>query len=165
MNLKKILVLSLGLFVIGCSESINDEEIESNITGYVKYQKPIPNYYTTLEFQNDSVDIRFIPKHVNLENVKVRIDKTKSDINSIEILPSKFNRKSFTGRVKVRTDKEVALLISDDNGLPVLSVTGYNFRSGEDLTQNDKYAPGKEVTIEGEIQTLKFDWVGLTDCK
>ena len=125
MNLKNILAFSLCLLIIGCSESVNNEEVESSITGYVENQVRY-NDFTRLEINGQPIDIRFLSKHVNLENVKVRIDMTKSDIDSIEILPSKFNRKSFTGIVKARTDKEVALLISDDNGLSVLSVTGYN---------------------------------------
>lgn len=166
-----VIALSLCLLVVlsGCGqdEEGQNEQNEKEISGIIENHDKGDQI---LEIGSDRIMIDFLPKLISLKGQTVYITKVEpasSDISEFSTrLDDNIEFDNITstikveGQVKVYTDKEVAILLDNDKGLPELSVTAeFDENIPPDLNQGDV------ITIEGKLRQVKFDWYRMGKCK
>ena len=120
---------------------------------------------------SDAITIEYLPKLISLKGVTVKVTNFISLKATPQGVPEFYTklydnveidgspRIEVRGKVKIFTDKEVAILLYNNQGLPELSVT---CEFDENIGSLKK---GQEITIKGDLKQLKFDWYRMSKCK
>ena len=125
-----------------------------------------------LTIGSTTVKVDYLPKLVDLTGTHVIIReaeksndryksryKLQSDVRHVEVIPDLSAFTTVTGRIKITTNDEIAILLYNEELQPELSITGY-FDKNIDIS---KHSAGDTIQFKGVIFAIKFDWIGINN--
>ena len=163
-----LLVITFIAFgIISKRISINDQSVRGEVTDHDRANQILTIGSTTLK-------VEYLPKIIDLTGLHLIARKSiesndryksryqyKCDVRNLELIPDLEHFMTITGRIKVSSNNEIAILLYNEKLLPELSVTGY---FSKDLGQAlDQYSVGDTIQLRGVIFAIKFDWIGINN--